>query len=210
MTEKSSFKGFLRNLIVEEVPEVKAELPVPAGMPSVVATQALVSVDPKMREQIELDLMQQAPASYKDFIGNISTLTEAITDEGMLYKAAIKLSMKHGHTSDRLILDLNKCFQVLEENHKNFLGEMSSQVETKVGGRNKVVAGLDQTIANHKMTIEGLVQEIARLEKSRSDEVMAIQADTAKIEQVKASFEASYADVHRKLSTTRDTLTKYK
>lgn len=213
MTEvKKNWGSFLKSLVVEEVPESHAALPTPAAIPGqqgIPVPAALPSIDPAVRERIDSTLVDEAPQGYKLFRMNLATLAEALPSDDMIYKAVLKLLAKQGYPTDRLVLDISKCLQLLEGHRVEFSAELSRQVDQKVGGRKKTIAEKEEAITLRRAEIEKLTREIGELESARSQELELISQDTSKLDQVRANFEVAYGEVYRSVELQKKNVETY-
>ena len=148
------------------------------------------------------ELAEGAPEGYKDFIGDLATLADALPTEELLYRAALKLAVKQGHSAAGLALDFDKALRLLEEQGRLFAADVEAQVKAKVGGREAEVTRLDAEIAK-------LQESLATLAAAREAEVRAISTDTAKIEGAKVKFEGAYQAVHAQLTDQKSKLVTY-
>lgn len=155
-----------------------------------------------MVKRILAELEAEAPEGYKDFVGDLATLADTIHDEGLLYKAALKLAGKQGHTPTGLGLDYEKCLRLLDNQGQMFEDSVQEQITAKVGGRQAEVARLDGEIAR-------LTEQLQQLQGQRNAEASAIETDTARIETTKLMFQGAFAAVHARLNDQKNKLAAY-
>lgn len=214
MADEKKKGGGWKSLFVADDGEEAPAAPTPAVIPTGGATKPLPApppapipaaapaVDEGMVSRLLEDLAESAPEGYKDFIGDLATLADTLPSEELLYRAALKLAGKQGHTPQGLALDYDKSLRLLEEQGRLFAADVETQVKAKVGGREAEVARLDTEIAK-------LQETLATLAATRETEVRAIATDTAKIEGAKIKFEGAYHAVHAQLTDQKSKLIAY-
>lgn len=160
------------------------------------------AVDPGMFERILADLETSAPEGYRDFVGDLATLADTLPTDELLYKSALRLAGKQGHTPQGLALDYEKCLRLLDEQGRIFESDVQEQITAKVGGRQTEVARLDGEIAR-------LNEQLAQLQSQRDAEAVAIETDTARIETTKLKFQGAFAAVLAQLNDQKNKLAAF-
>lgn len=206
---KGKSSGWKSWFVAEEetISDKPANLPVPAAIPGqlapVVVPQAVVpTVDQGMVDRIRAELEASAPAGYKDFVGDLATLADTLPTEELLYRSALKLVSKQGHTVAGLALDYEKCQRLLDEQGRLFDASVQDQITAKVGKRQAEVARLDGDIAK-------LNEQLAQLQSQRDAEAAAIETDTARIETTKLKFQGAFAVVMTQLNDQKSKLAAF-
>jgi hypothetical protein len=181
-------------------------LPVPATIPGRPIPPAQVIqptvVDQGMVERILAELETSAPVGYKEFVGNLATLADALPTDDLLYKSALKLAGKQGHTAVGLALDYEKCLRLLDEQGRIFDASVQEQITSKVGGRQAELARLDGEITK-------LNEQMVQLQSQRASEAAAIETDTTRIETTKAKFQDAFAAVVSRLTDQKNKLATF-
>lgn len=155
-----------------------------------------------MVDRLLAELEGEAPQGYKDFVGDLATLSEALPTDELIYKSALKLAGKQGHTPAGLSLDYEKCLRLLDEQGRMFEASVQEQITAKVGGRQAEVARLDDEIAK-------LAEQLTQLQAQRDAEAEAIETDTARIETTKIKFQGAFAAVHAQLNDQKTKLAAF-
>lgn len=150
-----------------------------------------------MVDRLQADLEAGAPEGYKDFVGDLATLADTLDTDDLLYRTALGLAKKQGHTPAGLALDYEKCLRLLDEQGREFDASVQEQITAKVGGRQNEVARLDQEITR-------LSEQLEQLQGQREAEAAAIETDTARIETTKTRFQGAFEAVRARLNDQKN------
>lgn len=219
-SEKHSFWDSVKGLVVEDVPDKGAQpeavqpapspmaarkTPLPAAPPMVVSP----AIDQAARQRLQSVVAAGAPPGYNEITDLVVTLADSIPDEATRFRAAIKITTKHGYPLDALLGAVDHCIGVLEAQGRAFEEETGRQTAAKVGSRQARISNLSETIRTKQDQISALQQEMVQLERERQTESDAISAETAKINMVSQGFTMAFHDVKTELDTLRSKIDTY-
>lgn len=177
---------------------------VPPFAPSVASA---VPVDPALARQLDdaataqlSDAMGKVAGSYAEFSTNMEVLAEAVPDENMRLKAAVKMLGKKGVTVPKILSDVDACLGALESENRTFKAATQEQIDQKVGAKRKAVEQLKTDIAAKQAQITALQNDISALQGKLGTAASEIKAEEDNITVVQDRF--SYVFTNMKASLT--------
>ena len=203
-SKKGGFGAALKGLFVEEVPDERpAPAPAHASQGSLpvdpTPTRIQPPADPEVLATLEARLQKECPHAYGSFMEQYENMKEFIPDEATRFKAALKAS--HTAPADLLsaIGDLTK---VMDTAHGEFLHTVDEQRKARVGTAQAALNALDQEI-------KACTDKLQSLKVKYEADAKAVQADSAKIDAVAASFESAYTQVCGRLAAQNTRFTRW-
>jgi hypothetical protein len=211
-----SIWGRVLSPFVEFEPEVAAQ---EAATPSTVAastTAAQVTVatvlktpsDPTLVATLDQSTRAQLIGAMEtcgadlveELTGLLDTLKDSITDEAALYKAALKILMKKGHTLVDIRQDFDKCVGALEAKDREFQAQLKGEYDKRVGSKTAVVADCASKIEAKQAQIKKLQSEISDLGVSSHEAQSDITEEQAKLDLAKSRFSLGFKSLHTELT----------
>lgn len=200
----------------EEKPAVSAPTPSPVG-PKATPAPATSVADPGLMKTLDesakkqlLDAIEASGAALVEELTDIiETLKESIDDEGALYKAALKLLGKKGHSTTDLLGDYDKCLGVIEKKDREFEAQLKGQIDKRIGARAREIEGYESQIAAKKAQVDQLQQEIADLAIKKQEAQGSVTEEQQKLELAQDRFTRVYQAIRAEVESQRAKITQY-
>ncbi len=185
--------------------------PAPSSMQSSVPLSApSVSVDPERAKQLDgaaaaqlSSAMERTAGSYAEFSSNMEVLAEAIPDEGLRLRAAVKMLGKKGVTVAKILSDVDACLGALESENRTFRAATQEQIDQRVGSKRKAVEQLKADIAAKQSQIAALQSDIASLQGRLGTAASEIKSEEDNITVVQDRFTYVYTNMKASLAAQR-------
>lgn len=179
-------------------PKVAAAMAaVPAPTPDApkspsIEPELVKNFDDLARKQLIAAMEGSGASLVEDLEMLLSTLRENITDETALYKSALKILIKQGHSIDAIRQDFDKCIGALEDEDRQFGVNLKRQMEGRVGSRIKEVTACNEAIQAKQAQIEQLQTEIAELASKAHEAQGEVTGEQAKLDLAQSRFTLNY------------------
>jgi chromosome segregation ATPase len=220
MSDKNkSILGKVGSFFVEEVPDEKPQdgLPPPAQStmqssvpPFAPSVTSAVPVDPERAKQLDDAAMAQLSAamekvagSYAEFSTDMEVLAEAVPDENLRLKAAVKMLGKKGVTVSKILSDVDACLGALESENRTFKAATQEQIDQRVGSKRKAVEQLKTDIAAKQAQITALQNDIAALQGKLGTAASEIKSEEDNITVVQDRFSYVFTNMRASLTAQR-------
>lgn len=220
MSDKNkSILGKVGGFFMEEVPDEKPAdgLPPPAQStmqsgvppfaPSVVSA---APVDPVRAKQLDdaaaaqlSAAMERVAGSYAEFSTDMEVLAEAVPDENLRLKAAVKMLGKKGVTVPKILSDVDACLGALESENRTFKAATQEQIDQRVGSKRKAVEQLKADIASKQAQISALQNDIVALQGKLGTTASEIKAEEDNITVVQDRFSYVFTNMRASLTAQR-------
>lgn len=217
-----SFGDFLREHVIESAPvpqpttDTSAESakktadPVVSIAMNTMSTPALsmpISADGSLTAGFTEKLKSKLAVSpsfsvVQIFMDNLTALTEVIPEEGNRFRAALKVSEKHGVSIQALMDAYQAMFEILDGEASKFSGRMGSQKDAEIGSR-------EAQIAEINTAIEAKNAEIKALMENRDAIAIAVVEQNAKLNTAIVSFEGAQSAVRGEITDAMNKLKIY-
>lgn len=191
--------SFLKSAFVDEVPDA----PMKATTRSDVAISSAsrpthVEIDPDVLAKLEKRLQGDLPPVYAKFMEDFESLREAVPDETMRFRAALKTSKASAkeildalgvlsHTMETAWSDFHKTF---EEKKTKVLGQLQTGL-----------VSTDELLKQKDAQLQALQEEIVSLRAKRSADETHLADEERRIDATKVRFEAAHAQVSGRLES---------
>jgi len=173
------------------------------------SARRLAELDKTLRERLIKAMENDGAPLVEEFEATIEPLIEAIPDERARCMAALKILAKKRTTVPALLSDFDKCLGVLEENSRMFDSDMQKQLESRVGGKQRMVEDLKGQIKTKNDQIAALQAEVANLAVKQQEAETGIGTEQEKITQVKERFSSMYNAVRGEIQGQRAKIAQY-
>lgn len=170
----------------------------PSGMDPARAKE----LDDRARSIIIEALKNDNAPLVEEISDSIDTLAEAIADEGMRFRTALKMFIKQGHSVAVVLSDFDKCLGALDETKRTFESNMKTALDTQVGAKIRAVETLNGEIAVLQATLN---EKIAR----RDQEQAGITTEQTKITQGQSRFSVVYTNIRRDIEQKRANIVRF-
>lgn len=208
------------NFFSEEVPDERP----PDGLPPVASSAmqssvppsplapppSSVSVDPERAKQLDAAAADQLSAamgkvagSYAEFSADMDVLSEAVPDEGLRLKAAVKMLGKKGVTVAKILNDVDACLGALESENRTFRAATQDQIEQRVGTKRKAVEKIKADIVAKQAQIAALQNDITSVQASLGASIADIKSEEDNITVVQDRFTYVYTTMKASLTAQR-------
>jgi hypothetical protein len=212
--DSMSFLNSLKSLVVEEDdkngPQAAPQTPVPSkgSVPPQppTGTAAPETADRAMEEQLLQKVVSDAVPAVRDMFAHMSTLIDIVPDEGMRYKAAIKLTLNGGHTLVELENNIDTCLGKLDTHDNEFQAELAVQITKKVESHRGSAKKAQDAIEAARKQIQEIETQIGEYEKTVQSELDTASNQEREILGVRARFAGSLFNVRRTLKDQRNIL----
>jgi chromosome segregation ATPase len=159
----------------------------------VAADPALItSLDQSARDQLIAAMEASGAHLVEELIDLLDTMKENITDEAALYKTAVKILVKKGHTLVDIRQDFDKCIGALEAKDREFESQLKGQLDLRVGSKSAAVAACKSQIADKQAEITKLQSQIAELGAKAHEAQEGIAAEQGKLGLAQSRFSLGY------------------
>ncbi len=187
-----SVLGYLKNMVVEEIPE-----PVPAPVAAIPKPQ-IVSVtpediDPAIRKLLEQEIQVAAHPAYSQFLTISNSMAAVIADDTTRFRATLAALAPQKVSVTDILLDVDECIQALDKKEREAAAASAKTRQTRIGAKE---SELKTALANRARLEQELAkchQDCARLEAEISEE-------TRKIADTEAQFAAAIATYRKELN----------
>ena len=197
----------------------KKETPVPASRasstPPPIATSISsfptnVPVDQAVLKKMQTAVLQQAPASIKSLEDNLATLADAIPDDSMRFKAALKLLEKSGTPIESLLGDCDKHLASLDAYKTSLDQIIQSKIDSNIKGKENQIEQLATSIQTKQEQINNLTREIGETNQKISTIRTEITTEQIQIDNVKAGSDSAYQFIKNDLSGRKVKILNFK
>lgn len=200
-------KKFKSVFVLEEENSAQTTTPAaqkntPEQTPAAPAVQARpVSSDGRITDkfvQILLDALEksnQQGFDYFEFRQALKNLEKMPMDEATRYRSAYAMAQAMNATPDKLVESAQYYLNVLAGEQSKFNEAHAQQRAKLIGNREEDVRNLEAMIQNKAEQIKQLTLQIEEHRKSSEQIRAEIGDSTVKIENTKADFEATFANV---------------
>lgn len=176
-------------------------LPHPFGPSSFsVAMPPVATPDPETLAKLEARLQKNCPASYTSFMEQYEKLRKAVPDEAMRFNAALAAS---GTTPEQLLAALDQLIASMDTARTDFQRSFEESQKARVGAADAAIHATEEQIASYEKQLQTVQDTITALRTKHDTDVQAKAADAAKIESVRANFEAALAQVVGRLNAQK-------
>lgn len=190
--------GRIKGAFVEEVPEARASAPPPVAQNYVVGTTpAPALADPEVVKKLEAKLKANMPNGYVQFLEQYNGLQEVIPDEGMRFKAALKTSKITVEEVSQALEGLTTVLVTAQTDFQNTFEQNRAKVQTAM---EQSIKATEDLIQSREQQLKAIQEEVASLRAKCVNDVAQSKADTARLETIRAGFEAAYAQVVGRLN----------
>lgn len=211
MTEakKNNVLGFLKNLVVDEVPDpistpaktLARESSAPPPVRSFSSAPAATAADPEILSKLEKKLQNNCPQPYAAFMEQYEALAEIIPDETMRFKAALKASHT---TAEDLVKALDQLTATMNAAEAEFTKTFEENKAKRLGDAEKSLKATDDLIASNEQNIKSLQDTIASLRTKRDTDAGTMEHEVQKFEGIRAGFETAHSQVVGRLTAQRN------
>jgi len=226
--QKGSIFGFLKNAFTEEVPDrpepegakqapPAARSPAPGqqtnavhvGVSGAAPVPVHLGVGPAEPDaaaltKLEARLQQSLPPVYAAFMEQYDALREVISDETIRFKAALKTS--HAN-ADQIIAALDQLLSSMEAAHKDFSNSFEGNKGKILGQLQQSIDATLELIKTREQQVQAIQNEIASLHAKRDNDGARAVSETARLEHIRAGFEAAHAQVVGRLTAQKNRIT---
>ena len=182
---------------------------VPARVVAAADPALIASLDKSARDQLIAAMEASGAHLVEELIDLLDTMKESITDEAALYKTAIKILMKKGHTLVDVRQDFDKCIGALEAKDREFESQLKGQLDLRVGSKSTTVAACQSQITDKRMEIAKLQSEIVQLTESARVAQDGITAEQAKLNLAQSRFTLSYNALRGEITSKCNKVNQY-
>lgn len=207
MTEKKGGAlGFLRDLVVADVPDPTSprDTPVPEAprdYHSGTSPHAPGIADPQALAKLEQKLQASVPPGYAAFMEQYEALKEDLPDERTRFKVALKTSHT---TAEQIVAALDQFLSVMERASSEFNHSYEETKAKRLGAAQDSIAATDELIKSNEDQIATIQNTIKSLRTKRDTDAQGMQNEAARLEGVRAGFEAAHAQVINRLTTQKN------
>jgi chromosome segregation ATPase len=186
--------------------------PISKSVPSRTDPEAqakLAELDKAARQQL-IQAMEDSKVPLVEELGDLlESLRESIPDEKALYKAALKILVKKGSSISAICSDMDKCIGVLEDKDREFLSQLKSQFDKRVGSKKTAVDSCKQQVDAKRVQIRALESDISTLETQGQEAQGSISEEEEKLSQVQGRFEMVYRATRSEIESQRAKIAQY-
>lgn len=188
------------------------DLPPVASLParSAVAFPSSVTVDPARAKQLDdaataqlSSAMEKVAGSYADLTTDMDVLVEAVPDEGLRLKAAMKMLSKKGITMAKLLGDVDACLGALEAENRTFKAATQDQIDQKVGSKRKAVEQTKASMSAKQAQIVAIQADLVALGEQLSATAADVKAEEDNITVVQDRFSYVFTNMRASLTAQR-------
>ena len=129
---------------------------------------------------------------YLEYKRSLKSLEKMPMDEATRYKSAYAMAETLGASKQHLLDSGKQYLDVLGAERQKFQAASEKQRKQRVGDKMAIVEQMQSLIKEKSAQITRLTQEIDKHRKQMEQTQGKIKTDTAKIEQTKRDFEASF------------------
>ena len=214
----------IKSLFIEEIEDAqpkKKSNPAPTRQtpPPVAAERTTVTTESRPGEvkdkfmKILFGAMDKANLDgfdYLEFKNSLQSLKKVQqTDEATRYQSAYAMAQTMGATPQNLVQTAEHYLNVLRQEEAKFEQALDANMQSKVGSQQAKVKQLAEDIKQKQAQIQKLQQEIDASKAEHEKIVNGIKSATAKIENTKADFIASYEAIRQQIIRDTDKIKKY-
>lgn len=170
----------------------------------------IAKIDQQVRNRLVTAMQNDGAPLVESLSDTLDTLAEAVPDEGLRYKAALKLLTKNGHPVDAILNDFDKCLGALDESQRTFEADNAAQLDAKVGSKQRAVVEYDTKIKEKEATVASIQAEIASLRTKRDEEQSSISGEQQNIALVESRFKINHQNIREAIVSQRTKVTNYR
>lgn len=200
-TKSTGFLDRIKGAFVENVPETHVPTPPAPHVATGVAAPSRVSevrtADPEVVKKLEAKLKGNMPNGYVQFLEQFEGLQEVIPDDGMRFKAALKTSKI---TADQVSQALESLTTVLVSAETDFNNTFDQNRAKAQATTQQSLKATDDLIQSREQQLKAIQDEITSLRAKRTNDVTQSESDIARLETIRAGFEAAYTQVMGRLN----------
>lgn len=186
----------------------KTASPIAPAAP-VVDPELVKSIDASAQKQL-IDAIGASGAELVEELGDIiETLKESIPDETALYKAALKMLGKKGHTAVAILGDYDKCLGVIEAKDREFEGQLKAQFDKRVGSKQQAIANFRDQITQKQAQIAQLQQEMSDLGVKAQEVQAEVGEEEQKLNLAQDRFSRVYQTIRAAIEAQRAKVAQY-
>jgi hypothetical protein len=165
------------------------------------ADAALIAgLDQSARTQLLSALETCGADLVEELTSLLETLKDSITDEAALYKAALKILMKKGHSLVAIRQDFDKCVGVLEAKDREFTSQLKVEHDKRIGSKAEFVTDCNAKIEAKQAQILKLQTEISEFGVLVLEAKNGISEEQEKINLAKSRFTLGFQSLHKELT----------
>jgi uncharacterized phage infection (PIP) family protein YhgE len=193
------------------------QAPAPASPRAVVAPLPRPLVNSALANELKesaratlIAAMEASGATLVDqLLDLLESLQEDIKDETALYRAAIKVMVKQGHSVHDLRQDFDKCIGALEESDRKFEATLKGQLERRVGTKMKAATDAREQIKALQDQIGQLQSQIAELGAAAHEAESGIAEEQAQLALAQTQFTQTYDTIRAGVESHCAKVTQY-
>lgn len=214
--KKTNVLGFLKNLVVDEVPEPAApaatrpsSTPAPArpAATSFSSTPPSAAADPAILSTLEKKLQNNCPQPYAAFMEQYEALADIIPDETMRFKAALKASHT---TAEDLVKALDQLIHTMDTAEEEFARTFQENKAKRLGDAEKSIKATDDLITSNEQQIKSIQDTITSLRTKRDTDAGTMEHEVQKFEGIRSGFEAAHGQVVGRLTAQKNRVSAMK
>jgi hypothetical protein len=204
-TQKRGAFSFLKDLVVEEVPDkpVPRTTPLPPSpIPQTYSNAPHAGIpDPHALAKLEARLQSSCPAPYASFMEQYETLKDVIPDETVRFKAALKTS----HTNpDQILSALDQLLTSMKTALEEFTHSFEENKAKKLGESQQSIDQTDALIKSSEEQIKTVQEKIVSLKTKRETDAQNLHSEELRLESIRDGFGMAHAQIIHRLATQRD------
>lgn len=213
--EKKSVLGFLKGLVAEEVPDRSRPAPTTATTeaqehahaPAHATTSPTAPVlhaaapDAQALAKLEARVQGALPPAYATFMETYESLREDIPDERTRFRVALKTSHT---TADQVYAAIDQLIGVMDAARAEFSRSFEENKSRRVGEAQRAIFATEAKIASGEAELKALQEGVAALRAKRDADTQGMQAETERLEEVRAGFESAHAQVFGRLAAHKN------
>jgi chromosome segregation ATPase len=139
-----------------------------------------------------MEAADQPGFDYLEFKKSLENLKKVSMDEGTRYQSAYAMAQAMNVTPQQLISSANHYLNALETEDQKFKSALNAQVQSQVGDQQAMLPKLEQRVNELELQIQELQKQIATTKKQQEKTRATVQQASAKLNNTKGDFEATY------------------
>ena len=186
--------------------------PTPAAAPATAAgapsTRSVTQPagDPAIVDRLVAAVNQSTSPGYPEFTKMLETLKDEEPDDPKRYRLALRAVSASGITLAKIQQSLADRLRILERERSKFAANLQDQLDSRIGSIKSQLETLQKEVAAKKEELAQLQQEIVGLTTQESSLQAKIDAENERLDNVRASFEASCDRVRKSLDADQNTM----
>ncbi len=191
-----SVLGYLKNMVIEEVPETSKAAP-PLPPKPTIPVPSPESIDPAIKKILEQEVQLAAHPAYSQFLSLSESMSTVIPDENTRFRAALAALAPQNIAIKDILFDVDECIQALDKKEREATAASAKARQARVGSREAELKNIRLTAARLQDELAKANADSARLEAELADEVR-------KIEETEAQFAAAITSYRKELNERKD------